>query len=49
MSISWDDHKELKIVKDSLKPRYELLDYLGGGGYGKFLNFTTKTWKENVL
>ncbi len=42
LSISWDDHKELKIVKDSLKHRYELIDYLGGGGFGKVFKLKDK-------
>ncbi len=43
MSISWDDHKELKIIKDSLMSRYDLLEYLGGGGFGKVFKFYDKS------
>jgi serine/threonine protein kinase len=34
MSISWDDQKELRIVKGSLGQRYELIEHLGRGAYG---------------
>lgn len=43
MSINWDDHKELLIVKDSLQSRYELLEFLGEGGYGKVFKLKDKS------
>ena len=47
MSISWDDHKELAIVKDSLSPRYELLAYLGGGAFGKVFKLKDKSLERD--
>lgn len=35
MAISWEDHIELKILKKQLKSKFDLLDYLGRGGFGK--------------
>jgi serine/threonine protein kinase len=48
MSIDWDDHDhiELKILKDTLVERVELLDYLGGGGFGKVFKIKDKTDSE---
>lgn len=35
MVINWEDHIELKILKRQLHKKYELLDFLGRGGFGK--------------
>ena len=35
MAINWEDHIELKILKKQLHKKYELLDFLGRGGFGK--------------
>ena len=35
MSIIWNDHEELKILKKILIERFDLLAHLGGGGFGK--------------
>jgi serine/threonine protein kinase len=35
MTISWEDHIELKILKKQLYGKYELQDFLGRGGFGK--------------
>lgn len=43
MDINWDDHSELKILKEILSDRYELLDYVGGGGFGKVFKIKDKT------
>lgn len=35
MAICWEDHIELKILKKRLSEKFDLLDYLGKGGFGK--------------
>lgn len=43
MSIKWEDHIELKILKEVLSSKYEPLAYLGGGGFGKVFKVKDKT------
>jgi serine/threonine protein kinase len=41
-SLNWEDHIELRILKENLSERFEMLGYLGGGGFGKVFRLKDK-------
>lgn len=40
--MNWDDHKELKVLKEKLSERFTDPEFLGGGGYGKVFKLIDK-------
>ena len=42
MRINFKDHVELKILNETLNDRFDFLEYLGGGGFGKVFKLKDK-------